>query len=245
MNIAELWDNYIPFLYNKTYIESLSKFLQKNRINSILDCSCGTGFPGIDLKKKGFEITCSDKSQKMIKKFKENMKKERLKIPFFQSDWLDLDKKIKQKFDMVMCRGNSLIYSDSWDKQTRPKKESIEKALKQFYNIVKPRGLLYIDNTYEKDFEKKGKITRNFPEKTINGKKIKLFYNTFHDFHKKTRIWESAIFVNGKKHYFSRTGYLLTQSELKDMLANAGFKNIKKIKINGEKHFTVFLAKKN
>ena len=78
----------------------------------------------------------------------------------------------------------------------------------------------------------------------IDGKRVKLVYNTFLDWKRKIRRWNTIIFIDGKKYEFVRYGYLITHKELTEMLANVGFKNINKLNLEGEDHFSIFIATK-
>ncbi len=67
-------------------------------------------------------------------------------MPCYLADWRELTAKIPQRFDAVICRGNSLPYVDSWDQPlTNLAPENIQKALQQFCQMLNPGGLLYVD----------------------------------------------------------------------------------------------------
>jgi len=120
MNIAQIWDICLQFEYDKrTLFYSLDNFLSKFKNKKILDCACGTGFLTLDLIKKGHKITCSDGSKLMLKEFKNNAKKFSLKIKPHNLKWSNLPKKFNNDFDLILCRGCSLIYASAWD-ESRP-----------------------------------------------------------------------------------------------------------------------------
>jgi len=243
MDMGKVWDYYSKVFYDKEYINSLAKFLKENNITSIFDCACGAGFPSIELKKQGFDMLCSDGSEDMIKVFEQNLKQKNIDIPHFKADWKELNKKINNKFDLVMCRGNSLPYANSWDKNSQSTLQDIKGALETFYKLIKEGGILYVDTIHEKDYATGG-FEKEIPEKIIDGKKIQLVYKTIHDENKKTRIWYSIIKVDGKEYKFEYEGYLLKHEELINTLKEVGFKDIKKIKLDGENHFSIFIAEK-
>ena len=55
-----------------------------------------------------------------------------------------------EQFDLVYCRGNSLVYAASWEQNwVVPKRseEEIFEAVSNFYKILREKGKLYIDIT--------------------------------------------------------------------------------------------------
>lgn len=247
MTLAELWDICIKFMWDEEYILGLDNFLKSHKVKTILDCAGGTGFPVIALKKRGWDITYSDGSKEMFDFFEEELKKENLQIPHHLLNWLGLSKKFSHKFDVVLCRGNSLIYVDSWDgnmiqKQT---KENIKKSLGEFLNVLNPDGLLYVDITNKKEFDKFSyPIVEEFGEKIIDGKKINLTWELTHDYENRKRTWKSILMIDGVRHEFSYFSYLLRHEELVKMMGEAGFKKVEPVEIKGERNYNVFVGTK-
>ncbi|MBN2422789.1 methyltransferase domain-containing protein [Candidatus Woesearchaeota archaeon] len=248
-NDADLWDMCIPFLWDYSYIVGLNEFLKSKNIKTILDAACGTGFPSIELKKIGWDITCSDGSEIMLRRFAKNLEKENLTLPYHHVNWLDLDKKLDKKFDVVFIRGNSLIYVDSWDNNNISKNtlEHIKKTLKNIYQLLNSGGFFYVDITHEKEFDRdKYPIIEDFGDKIFNGMTLKSVWELTHDYKKKIRTWKS-IFILGKdneKVEVSHYSYLLRHKELIKLLKEAGFKKVEKTNIKGENNYAVFVAYK-
>ena len=154
-NLPELWDISIEFLYDERYLQGLIHFFNERAVKTILDCSCGGGYPAIDLAKSGFDVTCTDGSAAMIKKFRENQKKSGLAIPSQTLDWGELSS-IGKEFDAVLCRGNSLIYVDSWESgnslnDIESVLSKIRAALTQMFAVTSKTGLLYVDFLLKKN----------------------------------------------------------------------------------------------
>jgi len=246
--LVQLWDICIKFLWDETYIKSLNSFLKKKEVKTILDCAGGTGFPSIALKKLGWDIAYSDKSETMLKVFKEKLKEEQLQIPYYISDWAELSKNIPKKFDAILCRANSLIYIDSWGKnkiQNKETKERIKKSLQEFYNLLNKNGLLYIDIINKNEYDQsKYPIIEDFGKKVIDGKKVNLIWEFIHDYDNKRRIWKSILDVDGEKYESEYYSYLLRHGELVNLLREVGFKKIEETEIEGEDNYTVFIAYK-
>ncbi len=247
MDIAELWDICIKFMWDSSYIRSLDSLFRKNNIKTILDCGGGTGFLSLELKKLGWNITYSDSNKLMFEHFEKKLEASKLRIPHFLINWTELSTEIKQKFDVVLCRGNSLIYVDSWDKNkiSGITKEKIKKALQEFYNKLNNGGFLYIDLINKKEFDKsKYPIIEEFGEKIIDGKKIKLTWELTHDYKRRIRTWKSVLVINGQKREFVYYSYLLRHEELISLLRQVGFNRIEEAKINGEDNYNVYIAYK-
>ncbi len=247
MNIAELWNISIGLMYDEKYVKSLDSFLKQKGVKTIIDVSGGTGFPSLELKKLGWNITYSDGNEVMFKFFKDKLSNSKIKMPYYLINWLELSQRINQKFDVCLCRGNSLIYVDSWVKDNVPKeaKNNIKKSLMEFYKILKIGGFLYVDLTNEKEFNKlEYPITEDFGEIVLDNKKINLKWEIYHDYKKRIRKINNLVDVNGKKQELVYSSYLLKHEELINMLREVGFKKIEKLNLDGENNYNVFIAYK-
>ncbi len=140
-----------------------------------------------------------------------------------------------------------MIYVDSWNiKKPKLKKESIKKTLVEFYKLLNTDGLVYIDIINKKEFDKeKYPIIEEFGEKIIDGKRVKVTWELLHDYKEKIRVWKSIVVSNGKKHEFVNYGYLLRHEELVKLMEEVGFRDVKEVKIDGEKNYNVFVGYKH
>ncbi len=147
MKIADLWSICVQLLWDHRYVESLECIFRDNRVTTILDCGGGVGFPVIDLRTRGWEVSYVDKSAEMLGAFQLNCARHNVQIPACQVDWLVLSEVLGQQYDALLCRGNSLIYVGSWEKNSIPpnSRELIRKAIQQFYLSLSEGGLLYLD----------------------------------------------------------------------------------------------------
>jgi SAM-dependent methyltransferase len=247
IELEELWEISTRFLWDEAYIKGLDKFLRELDIKTILDVAGGAGFPSIELRRMEWDITYSDGSKSMIDLFKKRLEATSLEIPVFHSDWLDLSKNIPGKFDAVLCRGNSLIYIDSWEESDvrEDTKERIRNALEEFYKMLNPGGLLYVDMITKNEYGHSiYPIIEDLGEKEINGKKMKMEWQVVHDPENKRRTVKSLLSGDHIQDFHTYHSYLLTHPELVDMLKQAGFRRIEETKIDGEGCYTVFVAKK-
>ncbi|PIS04902.1 MAG: hypothetical protein COT81_03980 [Candidatus Buchananbacteria bacterium CG10_big_fil_rev_8_21_14_0_10_42_9] len=245
-SISELWDTCIQFMWDEEYINGLEEFLKSNSVETVLDPAGGTGFPSIPLKRRGWDITYADSSKLMIEHFEKKLKKAKLNIPHYQIDWEHLPNAINKKFDAVLCRGNSLIYADSWHENNIEKTtlEHIKNSLRAFKAMLNGDGVVYVDIINQKEYDKDYPLIEEFGEREINGKKIKLDWELIHDYDKKIRTWKSIITINGKKSEFVRYSYLLRHIELTDLMNQAGFSGVQEIPIRGEHNYDVFIGYK-
>lgn len=140
------WDAKVYEEWGQCYPESLSRYLKELGVSSVLDCAGGTGFPVIDLKKLGWDISYSDGMKESIEFFRR--KKGELSIPNFLSTWSDLPKNAPQKYDAILCRGNSL----SSNIELKPGEIDAEVAKKQVLGdlrgiraVLNAEGVLFVD----------------------------------------------------------------------------------------------------
>jgi SAM-dependent methyltransferase len=151
---AESWDKQVRELWPESYPASLSKAFKEFNVSSILDCAGGTGYPSIELKKMGWDISYSDGSETLLSFFKKRTEVEKLDIPTHYARWEELTQNTPRTYDALMCAGNSFIGINSYDDFLTTSKEevtrSMKKALSEFYNALNPNGVLYIDVFNEK-----------------------------------------------------------------------------------------------
>src|SRR3712207_5350836 len=114
MKVSDLWSICVQFLWDQRYVESLEFLLRENGVTTILDCGGGTGFPAIELRARGWEVAYVDRSSEMLEAFQGNCARHDVHIPTYQVDWLELSEVLGERFDALICRGNSLVYVGSW-----------------------------------------------------------------------------------------------------------------------------------
>lgn len=97
----------------------------------------GTGFRSIRLLKAGFDVISADDSPEMLAQAFENGRRAGFILRTIQADWRWLSRDIHNKFDAVICLGNSLPHLFS-EKDSR-------KALAEFYAPLTHDGVLILD----------------------------------------------------------------------------------------------------
>ncbi|NVM27743.1 MAG: class I SAM-dependent methyltransferase [Candidatus Helarchaeota archaeon] len=118
-------------------MERLVPLFKRHDVKRVLDCACGTGVQSIGLLKAGFEVVSSDLSEKMLKQAIKHGKQEGVTLSTVQADFRELTRKFSDKFDAVVCMGNSLphLLSD----------QEIKKALLNMHQLLNDKGLLVVD----------------------------------------------------------------------------------------------------
>lgn len=111
--------------------------LKKRGKKRILDVAAGTGYHTVQLIKSGFDVWSVDGSPNMLSKAFENGKKSGHILKTIQADWRWLNKDIHNKFDAVICLGNS--FTHLFEENDR------RKALAEFYSVLKHDGVLMLD----------------------------------------------------------------------------------------------------
>ena len=242
-NLPELWQITLQFLYNDEYVESLISFLRKRKVQTVLDCACGIGFPAIELKRAGFDVYCTDGSKQMIERFRLNLKKAGVEIPHQVLDWRRLSF-LDKKFDAVLCRGNSLIYLDSWESEVQLPDFSVkvEIALRQMRSVLSEHGLLYVDMTSENEYGQESPLVEGMGTRIVNSQSMTLIWKVNHDWVNRIRTICSIRRVEDTVFVHDYHSFLLRHRELRDLLSKAGFENTERIVLAGENSYDVFIA---
>jgi glycine/sarcosine N-methyltransferase len=121
------------FVREKPYFRLL---VEQGRIRRALDAGCGTGFHTLLLARLGVEVTAMDISQKMLDQCGAQMRNEGMDVRMLRAGFLDIPASYSGAFDGVFCMGNSLPHLSG--------DEEIARALKRFYDVLRPGGMLFI-----------------------------------------------------------------------------------------------------
>ncbi len=242
MDMATLWQTCLQFEYDRErLVEGLDKWLGGKRDLRILDAACGSGFPALDLIKRGYHITCADGSESMIAAFRRNATRAGLTVVPHCVLWADLSRYFQGEFDIVMCRGSSLIYAGAWESERIQDRSAMWEALRSFADCVAPGGVLYVDTTSEANLELKEPENNTYESRVIDGNTVELSEVVSTDHVNRVRTWKSMLKINGTAHEMTRYSHFLPHSELVEMLEACDLRNIRKEQIQGE-HYTVFVA---
>ncbi len=248
--LPEVWDFCLTKIYDRQeYLTGFTGLMIKLGIKKeslILDAGCGSGFLTLDLIKNGYRIVGADKSDEMIRQIRINAKKMGVSIEAYNVMWSELSKRFDSIFDMVYCKGNSLVYAASWERNwIKPERsfEEILNAINNFYGVLKDGGYLYVDITSHLEKEHDESIgtveTKDGP--------VEIDWKIRHDGKNMVRTWTLSLkFLNtGLTRVYPSYSYLLPHDELAGIMEKAGFSSVKRrVKVRGEKNYDVFVAKK-
>ena len=106
--------------------------------STVLDAACGTGVNAAALARRGFTVRASDASQAMIDAAADRFRDERLAVPVLRSTWEDLPGATGERFDVVLCIGNSLVHAAGHD--------AMVQALIGLRRMARPGGHVVIDS---------------------------------------------------------------------------------------------------
>lgn len=113
------------------------RLLKEHGVKRVLDVATGTGFHSIRLLKAGFDVVSADGSPEMLAKAFENARRAGLIMRTVHADWRWLSRDIVDKYDAVICLGNSLTHLFS--------EQDRRKALAEFYAALDHDGILILD----------------------------------------------------------------------------------------------------
>jgi len=111
--------------------------LKNHDVNRILDVATGTGYHSVQLLKAGFDVVSADGNPQMLYRAFENARQENEILRTIQADWRWLCRDIHEKFDAVICLGNSFTHLFSENDR--------RKTLAEFYSVLKHDGVLILD----------------------------------------------------------------------------------------------------
>lgn len=238
-NVEKLFDDlseYYDFLYpdirsnNELLCKELSnKILKPANAQKIIDCSCGTGHTAIQLAKLGYSVTGLDISSKMIERATSNAAESGVDVNFVQSNILNLYANIREKVDIVICRGNSFSHI---------KPNDFEAALENMRAVLKKGGICYVDTRDFEEVNRKKSLFEHRAHSYLNSKDVVSFY--VFDYKKNLRAYNIFfVFFDRKTNTVSHklitiNGYFVFENALIAAFKKAGFKDIKRIKLDNE-----------
>ena len=116
-----------------------ARLLQRtSRGSAVLDASCGTGINAAALARRGFDVWATDGSEAMIEEAAARFRREQLAIPVRRCLWADLPVTLAERFDVVLCVGNSLVHAAGQD--------AMVEALTGLRRMTRPGGHVVIDS---------------------------------------------------------------------------------------------------
>jgi SAM-dependent methyltransferase len=245
-DIGALWELCVYLEWDRAKaVEGIAAWLGEPGRQRILDCACGSGFPGIDLAALGYDVTCSDGSTAMIGHFSRNAALAGSPLEPVYARWEDLSGRFRpESFDVVMCRGGgSLLYAGTWDDDMPPDRDAMTVAVGEFVTCLRPDGRLYIDITRAENLAQLEPQRIRHPRMAIGDNVIELDEIIRTDPRRRIRMWDSLLRVNGRKYEFERRSHHLYHDELVQLLERAGLTDVHEEHVPGES-YTVFTGRR-
>lgn len=218
---AEIWGDFVGW-DNRRRGENgfLINQLRKYNVHKVFDVALGDGVDTIHLLQQGFEVSSNEVDDAFREKAIENAKKSGFSIEPTNLDWRQLSKTYPENsFDAIICLGNSLTCLFGRENQLR--------ALHQFYSILKPGGVLLIDErNYQRIIDNKESALKG----ELHSTRKYLYTGTKNVSSGFVHITDGSILIeytdkrNGQKSYYY--GYPFKKGELMGLLREAGFSKI-------------------
>jgi SAM-dependent methyltransferase len=192
--------------------------------STVLDAACGTGINAAVLARRGFDVWAADGSDAMVGAAAARFQREQLTIPVVRCLWGDLPAAIDERFDVVLCIGNSLVHAVGQD--------AMVQALTGLRRMLRPGGHLVIDSRNWEKLHAERRIVRVADQVvTRGGRRCVRFY-----------AWEIPerldqehvahivfVFENGDRaepHEYRIPFRLFTVGDLRERLELAGLREV-------------------
>ncbi|MEM7019045.1 MAG: methyltransferase domain-containing protein [Pseudomonadota bacterium] len=137
-DFVDRWDSLIDWdARAKSEGDFFIDLLRSRGAEKVLDVATGTGFHSVRLLEAGFDVVSVDGSSEMLVKAFENGQKRGHILRTVHADWRLLNCDINEKFDAIICLGNSFTHLF--------KERDRRKALAEFYAALRHDGILIMD----------------------------------------------------------------------------------------------------
>jgi cyclopropane fatty-acyl-phospholipid synthase-like methyltransferase len=218
----DIWRSIIPPELTVKESEFIIEYFKLTPGKKVLDLMCGYGRHAIFLASKGIEVTAVDNLSEYITEIREIKTQDNLPIKAFQTDVMQFT--TDEKFDLVICMGNSLNFFSPVE---------AEQLLIKINSFLNPKGQLLIHTWSVAEI-----AIPQFKEKTwaeLNGLK---YLTTSKYIFFPTRIETETIIIGemGTEKKLA-IDYIFSISELTDLLKKTGFETKEIYSIPGKKSF--------
>lgn len=227
---SDLLDTYLRVCSNESlFVRQYESLIERfGIVGPTLDCAVGTGFGTIPLLKQGRRIVCSDGSRPMLERFSEYADREEVAIKPHHINWTDLGSYFPSVFELVMCRGNSLAYADSWDNEdTRASNHDLMAHLDGMYRSIADGGYLFVDIPVGDPAASGSSSTElRHSGRTTCGQLVLIDETIATDFAGQRRSWSVRAKIGDEEYRFSRYSILFDPADFLSMLGSVGFTSV-------------------
>lgn len=204
---------------------AIARLLKQTRhAATVLDASCGTGINAAALARRGFDVWATDGSEAMVEQATARFRREHLAIPVRHSLWADLPATLAERFDVVLCVGNSLVHAAGQD--------AMVEALTGLRRMARPGGHVAIDSRNWEKLHAERRIVRVAPRVlTRDGRRCLSFYaweipERLHDEHAAHIVFVFEDGDDAQTHEYPISFRPFTLAELRERLELAGLREI-------------------
>jgi SAM-dependent methyltransferase len=194
------------------------------RDSAVLDAACGTGFNAAALARRGFDVQATDGSEAMVEQAAARFRREQLAIPLRRCLWADLPATLTERFDVVLCVGNSLVHAAGRD--------AMVAALTGLRRMAKPGGHVAIDSRNWEKLHAERRVVR-VANKVLarDGRRCLSFYaweipERLHDEHVAHIVFAFEDAEGVRTHEYPVPFRPFTVAELRDRLELAGLREV-------------------
>ncbi len=211
-SMAEVWIHYVDYESRQNQlVPFISRILKEHKCKRVLDAAAGIGFEAACLYHEGYEVVANELNPFLRERMKGFLKNKKAEVKVTGFNWLEFDKRFeKESFDAVLCLGNSLTYLLN--------KEAQEKAVRNFYTLLKKEGVLVID---ERNYE----LLKKNPDVSLINRKS-CYYNSSVRVKINFLREDSLITSIGDKPSYKERYYAFKKGELLKLLKNTGFSEV-------------------
>lgn len=158
-SVAEFYDFLAPDYDSMTGFEKrfgqerpfFRLLIDRYGVKTALDAGCGSGFHSLLLSELGVHVTAVDSSSEMVRLTRGHARERDVNLETSVTPFEELSGVLKKNFGAVFVMGNSLPHL------IMP--GSVQRALKNFYDILAPDGFLFAQNlNYDRILARRDRI---------------------------------------------------------------------------------------
>ncbi|MES1213955.1 MAG: class I SAM-dependent methyltransferase [Bacteroidota bacterium] len=221
----DLWRSFIPEELTKRELDFIFQYFNLRPGNKVLDIMCGYGRHAIALARKGMHVTAVDNLSDYIDDIHKTVVTENLSLQHIQSDILNF--KTAEKFDLVICMGNSINFFNEKDCLV---------LMQSVADSLNPGGKFLINSWSLAEI-----IIKNFTEKSWSDDGDYKILTDSEFLFNPTRM-ETDFFIidkDGNTEIKKAIDYIFSISEMQRMLEASGFILEEVYSIPGKKKFAL------
>jgi SAM-dependent methyltransferase len=243
-DVGRVWDLCLSAEFDhEQAVRGIAAWLGPPKDLRVLDCACGSGFPSLDLHRLGYRMTCTDGSDFMLERFRRKARAAGYELEPRRARWEDLGTLFPAMFDVVLCRGCSLIYAGTWDTDADPDWSAFVTSVENFAQCLRPGGRLYVDTTTPEDLAASSPQVEEYGPHVIDGHRVQWREEVSTDADAGVRNWRVSLRLDDEPINFERKSHYVPHAKFVKVLEDAGLDVVGPIEIPGER-YAVFIGRR-